>query len=275
MEEIIDAHAHIFPEKIAERAVASIGGFYDLTMHRQGTAQALLESLRAAGVGRCLVCSTATKPEQVRHINDFIYAQCRLHPEFVGFATLHPDMEGLEEEVERILARGYYGVKLHPDFQRFYIDDPAVYPLYRLLEGKLPILFHTGDARYDYSAPARLAKVSGHFPGLRCIAAHFGGYQRWEEAAAAYESPNIFMDTSSTLFTLPVREAYRFFERYGVSRFFFGTDFPMWSHEGELARFDSLGLSKEDRKAILSENFRREILLQNPAGGMQFTQEPI
>lgn len=271
MEEIIDAHAHIFPEKIASRAVASIGGFYDLTMHRQGTPEALLSSMGEAGVSRCLICSTATKPEQVRSINDFIYAQCRLHPEFVGFATLHPDMERPEEEVERILRRGYYGVKLHPDFQRFNIDDPAVYPLYRLLEGRLPILFHTGDARYDYSAPARLARVSERFPELRCIAAHFGGYQRWEEALAAYDSPNIFMDTSSTLFTLPVETAYRFFARYGVSRFFFGTDFPMWTHEGELARFDTLKLSAGDRKAILSENFRREILMRNPAGGMKFT----
>jgi len=270
MEEIIDAHAHIFPEKIAGRAVDAIGGFYGLTMHRKGTAEALLASSREAGVSRCLVCSTATKPEQVRAINDFIYEQCRIHPEFVGFATLHPDMESPEEEVERILERGYYGVKLHPDFQRFYIDGQEAYPLYRLLEGKLPVLFHTGDARYDYSAPRRLARVSERFPGLKCIAAHFGGYQRWEEAVEAYESPNIFMDTSSTLFALPAKEAYRFLERYGAERFFFGTDFPMWSHKGELARFEELKLAAEERRAILGGNFRREILLKNPAGGMRF-----
>ena len=123
-ERIIDAHAHIFPEKIAAKAVASIGDFYDLTMHDgNGTAEALLESGKQIGTERYLVCSTATKPGQVQAINDFIWAESQAHPEFVPFATLHPEMEGLEEEMERILSRGYYGLKLHPDFQEFHIHD--------------------------------------------------------------------------------------------------------------------------------------------------------
>ena len=35
---IIDAHAHIFPQKIADRAVQSIGAFYDIPMDDGGTA---------------------------------------------------------------------------------------------------------------------------------------------------------------------------------------------------------------------------------------------
>lgn len=272
-ERIIDAHAHIFPAKIADRAVDSIGKFYDLTMHRRGTSEALLESGRAAGVEKFLVCSTATRPEQVRAINDFIFAECREHPEFVGFATLHPAMEQPEREIERILARGYYGVKLHPDFQEFNIDDPRAMEIYRLLEGRLPILFHTGDSRYEYSRPIRLARVSDRFPGLLCIAAHFGGYQRWSEAMDVYQGANIYMDTCSSLFTLPAEKALAFFDRFGTDRFFFGTDFPMWTHEGELGRFLALGLPDGAREAILAGNFERVILSRNPLGGMCFDLE--
>ena len=65
---IIDAHAHIFPQKIADRAVQSIGAFYDIPMDDGGTADILLEEMRAANVSQSLVCSVATKPEQVTAI---------------------------------------------------------------------------------------------------------------------------------------------------------------------------------------------------------------
>lgn len=259
-ERIIDAHAHIFPDKIAEKAVVSIGDFYDLKMRRQGTAEALLADGAVIGTERYLICSTATRPAQVQSINDFIWEECRAHPEFVGFATLHPGMEDIGAEFDRILARGYHGIKLHPDFQQFNIDDERAMEIYRRAEGKLTILFHTGDERYEYSRPMRLARVTERFPELRCIAAHFGGYQRWEEAYEWYESPNIYMDTSSTLFTLPRETAWKFFDKFGTDHFFFGTDFPMWTHEAELARFDRLGLPDADRKKILAENFERVIL---------------
>ena len=160
-ERIIDAHTHIFPMKIAAKAVASIGDFYDLAMHDgQGTAEALLKSGREIGTERYLVCSTATKPAQVKSINDFIWEESALHPEFIPFATMHPDLEDLEQEMERILERGYYGIKLHPDFQEFNIDDDRAMEIYRMAEGRLAILFHTGDPRYDYSAPRRMERVA-------------------------------------------------------------------------------------------------------------------
>lgn len=257
---IIDAHAHIFPQKIAEKAVASIGSFYGLEMHDAGTSDALIQSGEKIGVEKYLVCSTATKPEQVTAINDFIFEECKLHPEFVGFATLHPEMEHMEREVERILERGYYGIKLHPDFQEFKIDDPRAMEMYRLAEGKLVILFHTGDSRYEFSTPRRLAKIGEKFPQLRCIGAHFGGYSEWEEAYEVYDNPNIYMDTSSSLFTLAPEMACRFIEKFGADHFFFGTDFPMWTHQAELARFEKLALPENIQQMILADNFDNAVI---------------
>lgn len=259
--QIIDAHAHIFPTKIAEKAVGAIGDFYDIPMEFNGTSEILIDSGNKIGVEQYLVCSAATRPEQVLSINDFLYEECQTHAkEFIGFASLHPEMEGLEAEMERIIARGFHGIKLHPDFQRFNIDDEKAMEIYRLAEGKLAILFHTGDDRYEFSRPSRLAKVGEKFPGLKCIAAHFGGYQCWDEAYEVYDNPNIYMDTSSTLFTLSPEKANRMIDKFGVSRFFFGTDYPMWSHIDELERVKKLGFSEKELKAVLYDNFVNAIL---------------
>lgn len=255
---IIDAHTHIFPEKIAHHAVDSIGEFYDLPLVHGGTSQDLLESGSGIGTERYLVCSTATTPTQVESINNFIAQECQDHPEFFGFASLHPAFENPEAEIDRILQLGLHGVKLHPDFQRFNIDDEAVIPLYRLCaRAGLPILFHTGDDRYDYSTPARMSKVARMLPELTCIAAHFGGYLHWQEVELYKGLPNIYFDTSSSLFLLPAPRAEEIIDMLGDDRFFFGTDFPMWDHRDELERFMALNLSEETRDKLLYKNFAR------------------
>lgn len=255
---IADAHAHIFPAKIAQKAVGAIGDFYSIPMCHPGSPQALLESGSAIGVKKYLVCSTATHPGQVVSINSFIRDCCGEHPEFLGFATLHPDYQDIPGEVRRILETGLRGVKLHPDFQRFSIDDPAAFPLYEACaEAGLPILFHTGDDRYDWSAPTRMAAVARRFPRLTCIAAHFGGYNHWQDVEVYRELPNVWFDTSSALFRLPPERALQLIEVLGHRRFLFGTDFPMWDHRQELDRFLALGLPEEVRDDILSRNFQR------------------
>ena len=91
-------------------------------MEKDGTKKALLEDGARIGVSRYLVCSTATKPEQVRAVNDFIKKSCDKHAEFFGFGTLHPDMPDINGEIDRIIALGLRGVKLHSDFQDFVLD---------------------------------------------------------------------------------------------------------------------------------------------------------
>lgn len=258
---IIDAHAHIFPQKIAERAVGSIGAFYDIPMDNGGTSDILLREMKAANVSQSLVCSVATKPEQVFAINTFLSEGARLHPEFIPFAAMHPLLENPEEEFSRILKAGFRGIKLHPDFQEFDIDDPCADEMYRLAEQNgLPVLFHTGDPRYEWSRPHRLANVMERFPSLVCIAAHFGGYGSWQEAYDTYRGSNLYMDTSSSLMFIKPDEALRFIDKFGAAHFFFGTDFPMWRHTDELTRFDALGLSADIKRLILSENFERVVL---------------
>lgn len=253
---IIDAHSHIFPEKIAENATVNIGKFYDLPMTGCGISEKLIESGDKIGVSKYLVCSTATTPHQITSINSFIAQECALHPQFFGLGTTHPDSENLEGDIEQIKELGLHGVKLHPDFQKFDADSPEAFRIYEMIEGTLPLMIHCGDPRYNYSAPERILKIAKNFPKLKIQAAHLGGYQRWSEAKYALSGlDNVYFDVSSSLAFMEPEYAVSMIRKYGAEKCFFGCDFPMWNHTDEFKRFMALGLTDEENKMILSDNF--------------------
>ena len=264
--EIIDAHAHIYPSKIAKKATEAIGDFYDIKMQMpEGSPERLLEEGKSAGVSRFLVHSCATKLEQVSHINDFIYEQLNLHPEFIGFMTLHQDMTENQviDEMTKCKERGFYGVKLHPDFQRFDIDDVNVHKFYRVAESLgFAFLFHTGDDRYDYSAPEKLAKVAKLFPKVNFIGAHFGGYRCWDRVACYEGIDNVYFDTCSALPFISPEFATSLIKKFGADKFFFGTDFPMWDAKEEIERFNKLSLTDTEREKIFSANLKELLKIE-------------
>ena len=257
--EIIDAHAHIYPAKIAEKATEAIGEFYDIKMAMPaGVPERLIENGKKAGISRFVVHSCATKPAQVRPINEFIKREMDEHKEFLGFMTLHQDLteEQVYEEVEWCVKNGFKGVKLHPDFQKFYIDDKSAEKFYRAVGDKLPILFHTGDDRYEYSKPHRLAAVAKKFKDVKFIGAHFGGYRCWDELDCYAGLDNMYFDTSSSLPFISKEKAENLIRKFGADRFFFGTDFPMWNAVEEIARFNALSLTERERKKIFAYNLK-------------------
>lgn len=256
MPEIIDFHAHIYPDKIALKAAESIGRFYSIPMGHSGTVDSLIESGKRAGIGRFVVQSVATSPKQVHSINDFISESVQAHPrQLVGLGTLHPGMEDPKSEIERIQALGLHGVKIHPDVQQFLLDDERMMSIYATLaEKKLPMLIHCGDYRYPYSHPERLARVLDRFPGLTVVAAHFGGWSLWDLAMEYLLSRRCYLDTSSSLAFLGSVRGREIVRAYGAERLVFGVDFPMWDHDEELERFMALGLSEEENQRILHDN---------------------
>ena len=253
-----DAHAHIYPGKIAEKATASVGDFYHIPMHNVGLPHVLAQRGGEAGIDRFLVCSVATKVEQVRSINQFIQEKCQKYPQFIGLGAWHQDITDISGEMDDIQARGLRGIKLHPDFQEFMIDDPKMLDMYKEAHRRgLPILFHTGDSRTEFSSPHRLMNVIDKLPDFTCIAAHLGGYSEWEEARRELSGTNVYIDTSSSLFKVSPEEAKENIAHFGVDHTMFGTDFPMWDPKEELERFFALGFSQEENQAMLYDNFAR------------------
>lgn len=256
MYRIFDAHTHIYPNKIAEKASKTIGEFYDISMNFNGTTETLLRLGSEHGVEKHLVHSVATNAHQVTSINNFILSEVNMHPDkFIGFATLHQDFENPYEELKRVKEAGLKGVKLHPDFQKFEISDPIMDDAYRaMMEMDLPVLFHTGDARYNWSHPKHIPLILKKHPHLKIICAHFGAYSQWAEAAECLKGTGVWVDTSSSFFMISDEQAKQYISLYGEDKVLFGSDYPMWNVGDEIQNILRLGLTDKQNEKIFSLN---------------------
>lgn len=244
---LIDIHTHIYPPAIAHKAAASIRKFYALDTHEMdGTADTLLKKGDEAGIERFVILPVAVRPDRTRHINEFILAQVADQPRFIGFGTVHAGMESIADEARFIMDKGLRGIKMHPDTQEFAIDDPRLFPAYEEIQGKLPLIFHMGDKRYNYSHPAQLRKVLELFPHLQVIAAHFGGYGMYEEAYEYLYDKDCIFDVSSSMMFMEEGVAEKYIRIYGAERMAFGTDYPLWDPVAETKRFWQLKLTDEE-----------------------------
>lgn len=256
----IDAHCHIYPDKIAAKAVAGTDRFYGTVSKCDGTVSTLLSKEISGTVDLSLVQSVATTTKQVRSINEFIANEVSKHPgRLLGLGTLHPDSEDKAGDIKHLKELGLLGVKLHPDIQGFKIDDERCLEIYEFCEKEgLPILFHTGDYRYDMSNPNRLIPILKKYSRLTVIGAHFGGWSIYEKACDALAGiPNLYVDCSSSFYYLSKEKATELIRRYGADRVLFGADFPMWKPIEELDFLMSLGLSDDEYRLILSENAKK------------------
>ena len=259
MYSIFDAHCHIYPEAIAPKAVEGITRFYDgIQFERSdGTAGTLLRIGREAGISHFLVHSVATVPGQTSAINRFIAGEVTASEgAFTGLGTLHPGSEHPERDFSELVGLGLKGVKLHPDVQRFEADSPEAMQIYGLCsETGLPVLVHTGDYRFDYSNPNRIANILRRFPKLKFVGAHLGGWSKWDEAVSML-SPydNIAVDTSSSFRFLGCEKARELIGKWGADRVMFGTDYPMWKPQKDIACLLEMKLKESEYPRIFLEN---------------------
>ena len=260
---IIDFHVHSFPDELAPKAMAHLveeaGG---ITTFTNGTVSDLKRSMDEAGIDVSVMQPVATKPSQVKAINDW---QGRVMDDRVkAFGALHPDLPERErrDTVKQLVDQGVKGVKFHPDYQNFYVDEERVFPMYEdIFAAGLFILFHAG---IDFALrapchcpPDRLSLVLERFPEGRFIAAHFGGFYCWDGVEYLLEGSSLLLDTSYSIPFLATERAAAAVKRHGADKFLFGTDTP-WASQAEGVRdVYSLELTSAERDAILSGNARR------------------
>lgn len=253
--EYLDIHTHVFPEAIAGKAVQYLQEYYRFNWEGSGLPEDLLRHMDLAGVGHAVIFSSATKPEQVEAVNNYIAGLCRAEPgRFTGFGTLHRDYPDYLSELGRMRELGLKGVKFHPDFQKFAIDDPVMMQIYEAIGPEMVMLFHIGDRNGDLSSPERLSRVLDAMPELRIIAAHFGGYSMWDEAWRHLVGRNVWLDTSSAIPFLGAAEAARIVRAHGVDKILWGSDYPAVQPGTAITQLRSLGLEEEDLEKIFFRN---------------------
>ncbi len=270
---VFDIHTHTYPEKISEKAVVSLNAFYNFVCEGKGTYADLECQAKDNHVHGYLLFSVATNAHQVPKVNDSIAALAE-HSRSqgyltVGFAGMHQDFEDFEGEVNRAIGMGLAGIKIHPDIQGVDIDDPRLFKLYEIMEGRIPLYLHMGDDRpqYRFSEPKKLAHVLRCFPRLEAVAAHLGGYKAADEAIEFLAgNDRVWYDTSSALWYLTPERAGEIIRALNPEKVMFGTDYPVKNPAGELERFFAIpGLTEKEQEDILWNNAVRFLHLEEQA----------
>jgi predicted TIM-barrel fold metal-dependent hydrolase len=259
---IVDIHTHTFPDDLAARAVAALSARAGIPAHSDGTCAGLRASLTRAGIDRAVMQPVATKPTQVAAINTWAIAHHDPVNGLACFGVLHPADDAWPAEIERLAAAGVPGIKLHPDYQGFFVDEPRLRPLFRALaDAGLIVLFHAGvDIGLPppvHCPPERLARLLDAVPHLTVIAAHMGGYQQWDDVARHLAGRDLYLDTGYTQDDLPPAALVDLIRAHGAARVLYGTDSPWRDQAADLARFRTLPLTPDEQTAILGENAQR------------------
>jgi len=98
---IIDAHTHIFPDKIASKAIAGLEQQYGVNACGEATVPGIHTSMQAADVDASVILSIATTTAQVESINNWV-----AHPTLSAWGPCTPNIPTL---IRRSGACGRWG----------------------------------------------------------------------------------------------------------------------------------------------------------------------
>lgn len=254
---IIDFHTHCFPDDLAPRAMSKLSQNSRLPSHHDGTLSGLKESAKKAGIDICVVLPIATKPTQTRTINR--WALSIMNDDIISFGTIHPDYEDWQAEIEWLKSNHFKGVKFHPDYQDFFVDDKKMYPIYdAIVQSNMIILFHSGvDPAFNppyHCTPQRLSKVLKDFPSAKMIAAHMGGYRFFNETLEFLLGKDIYLDTSFFFGEVELNNPEEVFLKHGIEKILFATDSPWKDQKKEVEYVENLNLTTSQIEMIFEKN---------------------
>lgn len=264
---LIDFHTHAFPDAIAPRA---LGLLIERMEKRQGESILPFADGTAAGLRRLMdeenvdvsvLLPIATRPGNSQSVNRF--AKSLESDKIWPFGSVHPMQEDWEAALEEVVAYGFPGIKLHPEFQDFFVDSPeSVRVLKKCAELKLMVVFHAGeDVGYEppvHCSPVRLRRAMEAAPGLTVVAAHMGGFRMWDDVARYLADTPCYIDTAYVQKEMPGPACLSLIRLFGAERVLFASDSP-WSRPRteSWAFLETLGLTDDEKDLISHKNALR------------------
>jgi hypothetical protein len=268
---IVDAHCHILPDRVRANlddycaADPWFGACHAGPRAAVASAEDLVRDMDAAGIDRA-VCFTwpFADPAMCAEANDYLAASVARFPtRLVGFGCVQPRDPGAAAEVARCAELGLSGLgEMNADAQGWSLEDvvaltPVVSACVAL---DLPMTLHCSEpvghpyAGKGTATPDRVARFAEHYGNLRIVAAHLGGglpfYAHMPEVRELCRA-NLWFDTAAAPF-LYEPGAYRtVIDLVGADRLLFGSDHPLLRAPRYLAQFDTLGLSHDERVAVM------------------------
>ncbi len=268
---IIDAHTHIYPEKIADRAIAKLEGASGIRAKTNGRDNGLLQSMREAGVRYSLLLPVATSPRQVDTINEEA-AETNVRAAetgFLSFGGIHPDTPDYKEVLRRVKSLGLKGIKLHPDYQKVFFNDIRCKRIVEEASGLgLYIMIHAGvDIGLPdpvHCRPDHVIEVLRETGSDKLILAHMGGWRLWDEVKEKLSDQPVYLDTAFSLDCMPDVEGMLTKDRFvdmvrsfGAEKIAFGTDSPWCSQKACVEWIRKTALTEQEKEQIFSGTIRK------------------
>lgn len=181
--------------------------------------------------------------------------------DLVCFAGVHALTPGLPARLDRLVALGVRGVKVHPAVQLLPPDAGACMRLYRLCgERGLVVTFHCGPVDIEtrlgrrFSQVRRYERALAECPQTTFVLGHSGALQLELGIAFANKYPNVWLEIASQ--GLPAVQ--RILAEAPADRVLFGSDWPFYHPALPLAKV-ALAARQDDalKRRVLYENARR------------------
>jgi predicted TIM-barrel fold metal-dependent hydrolase len=257
MSGIVDFHTHAFPDPLAERAIKTLEEEGGIKAYLDGRVSSLLSSMDTYGIEKSVVCSIATRPSQFEPILKW----CKeiQSERIIPFPSFHPEDPNFRERITEIKGEGFKGIKFHPYYQDFSLDEGRLFPVYEeISRANLVVVVHTGFdiafPRIQKADPLKIAEVKKRLPELKLVTTHLGSWEQWKEVEELLIGKPVFMEISCSLESLEKERARQIILNHPSEYVLFGTDSP-WTGQGEtLALLQNLELGAEVENRILREN---------------------
>ena len=177
----------------------------------------------------------------------------------VSFGSLHPEQDDWETVLENLAEEGFRGIKLHPEYQSFFVDSKRSIEILKKAE-KLG-LYTVLHAGYDYGMPPpvhcqpdRLKNVLTEVSGKYIIAAHLGAFVNWDEVEKHLVGTPVNFDTAFISKFISPEQCKRIIRNHGADKILFGSDSPWQEPKTEHKFLLGLGLEKDEEDKIFYKN---------------------
>lgn len=265
---LIDAHVHLFPDRLAQAVRDWFEKHAWSIEHRQGV-DACIETLKAGGIDRMVALPYAHKPGIARALNDFTAALAARHPEVWPCCTVFPGEEGDERILDEALSGVFRGVKIHCHVMKIAPDDPRLDAVWRAsAKHRKPVTIHCGpepalagygvDTR-TVSGAARLRRALDRHPDAIVIVPHLGVDESALFEAMLPDYPGLYLDTTMAITGYFPYQPDIDIVRRNPSRILYGTDYPNlpypWNRELQAVR--AMKMPPADEALVLGGNALR------------------
>lgn len=275
---IIDFHTHVFPDKIADKAIKALSDSSRAVPYTNGTVFGRKESMEKSGIDYSVNLAVATKPQQVESINTAAIenASKDMRNGIIPFGAMHPQYGNVKNELKRLKLAGIRGIKIHPAFYGLDIADTSVMNIiYEAAALNLIVITHAG---WDIGFPEKnyipiesLLRIDSEIGPDKMVLAHMGGWKDWDRVSEYLAGSRYYFDTAFAIGKVNARpdlpapmltdmlsddDFTNLCKKHGINKILFGTDSP-WSDQKEYVdKINSLDFSDYEKECILCNNAR-------------------